>query len=658
MITLKGKNIFQFFAYVRKLKRYFGKDYLTANMLFTLYLDYDVKNNFIRREILGLMKGNKEQAEVNQDIMDFLKEDEEETLQENSFLETEPFRSPHIMSKSLHDVMSRVWIQHKDVNLPLYADLHEMMYQAYFCNDSAIKKTTFANFLEIGFGVSFPELKKKLKESKITTNRISGGLQEYSEFFEKFSGPYSFVDGYTEDNEIVARKDIMELIWTSFMRENNNNVFIVASSTADKTGIIRNLAYMLKQGTAPKEFAGKEIIEVDFMKIINAMSPIDETTCLIDELKKVAKELAEDNIYEGNIFYFKNFSIMMDDEDVEYRNIYVFFELFKKANCNVICPLTKPAYDKFALNEELFRKIMFITITEPDKDESPELLRVHSRHISKYHGVLISTEMLKKAMLFAKALESTCTYTDTKKLMDVSMVHARMKDEISVTIDDIRQFFAIKFEAYRKQSDEIKKLTAFHEAGHFVVSRFCENFKGIYVDLVSIIPSEYFGGVNMFEYDSSQVKSSGYHYYLEYLSISLAGRASEELFLGLISSGAEGDLQSATDVATEMVANLGLDKGRRFYLFSPFRKKDNKTNFVVKGNENLKSEKSLNQTSEKVSQLMQEAYNLAIKILKEHEQYVNALASMLLAENIVSRDEIICYEYTVDGVVKLKYNKA
>lgn len=100
------------------------------------------------------------------------------------------------------------------------------------------------------------------------------------------------------------------------------------------------------------------------------------------------------------------------------------------------------------------------------------------------------------------------------------------------------------------------------------------------------------------------------------------------------------DLQVATQVATAMIATLGLDK---------------QNNFNIKGNENLRSERSMNEVADKVDNIMAEAYDLAKRALKEHEEYVHSLARVLLDQKIISRKAIMEMEVEKDGKLSFSY---
>ena len=104
-------------------------------------------------------------------------------------------------------------------------------------------------------------------------------------------------------------------------------------------------------------------------------------------------------------------------------------------------------------------------------------------------------------------------------------------------------------------SDKDKRLTAYHEAGHAIVSRFLETQKDI--KEVSIIPRGVAGGYTMYKTNEDKYYVSKTEM-LEKLIALLGGRASEKLILNDVSTGASNDFEVATDIAKKMVTIYGM----------------------------------------------------------------------------------------------------
>ena len=110
-------------------------------------------------------------------------------------------------------------------------------------------------------------------------------------------------------------------------------------------------------------------------------------------------------------------------------------------------------------------------------------------------------------------------------------------------------------------SDRAKKLTAYHEGGHAVVSEFLEHTDPVHY--ITIIPRGPSGGATYFRPKEDLENFHSYSELFENIVVSLGGRVSEKLFLDDISTGASGDIQQATNLARAMVTQFGMSEQAR-----------------------------------------------------------------------------------------------
>ena len=178
----------------------------------------------------------------------------------------------------------------------------------------------------------------------------------------------------------------------------------------------------------------------------------------------------------------------------------------------------------------------------------------------------------------------------------------------------------------RVYSEKDKKLTAYHEAGHAVVSRYLPTQTD--VKEVSIIPRGVAGGYTMYKSDEDK-------YYIsktemkEKLVALVGGRAAEKLVLDDISTGASNDIEVATKIAREMVTKYGMSDN-----LGPidFQGKEQNDMFVF--GENIGDK-----IGAEVKALIDEAYNNAQKLLIEHRDKLDIIAQTLLAKEKINEQE-------------------
>jgi cell division protease FtsH len=182
-------------------------------------------------------------------------------------------------------------------------------------------------------------------------------------------------------------------------------------------------------------------------------------------------------------------------------------------------------------------------------------------------------------------------------------------------------------------TEEEKRVTAYHEAGHALVS-----FKHVHSDpihKVTIIPRGMALGVTIF------LPGDRHNYTREYLEANLAiaygGRVAEEIFLNQMSTGAGSDIESATDLARRMVCEYGMSR------LGPltFGKKEEQ---IFLGREISQhrdfSEETARQIDLEVRRLIDEAYQSAHGIVESNADVMHRIAAALLERETIDAEEV------------------
>ena len=182
-------------------------------------------------------------------------------------------------------------------------------------------------------------------------------------------------------------------------------------------------------------------------------------------------------------------------------------------------------------------------------------------------------------------------------------------------------------------TDEEKRVTAYHEAGHALVSLMHEHSDPIHK--VTIIPRGMALGVTIF------LPGDRHNYTREYLEANLAiaygGRVSEEIFLNQMSTGAGSDIESATDLARRMVCEYGMSR------LGPltFGKKEEQ---IFLGREIAQhrdfSEETARQIDLEVRRLIDEAYQSAHGIVETNADAMHRIAAALLERETIDAEEV------------------
>jgi cell division protease FtsH len=182
-------------------------------------------------------------------------------------------------------------------------------------------------------------------------------------------------------------------------------------------------------------------------------------------------------------------------------------------------------------------------------------------------------------------------------------------------------------------TDEEKKVTAYHEAGHALVSFLREHSDPIHK--VTIIPRGMALGVTIF------LPGDRHNYTREYLESNLAiaygGRVAEEIFLNQMSTGAGSDIETATDLARRMVCEYGMSR------LGPltFGKKEEQ---IFLGREIAQhrdfSEETARQIDLEVRRLIDEAYQSAHALVESKADAMHRIAAALLERETIDAEEV------------------
>ena len=264
-----------------------------------------------------------------------------------------------------------------------------------------------------------------------------------------------------------------------------------------------------------------------------------------------------------------------------------------------------------------------ITIASPDLRGREEILKIHARDMK-----------IADDVSFENIAEDTAGFTGAElaNILNESAIIATKKGHKvieNIDIDEATKKVTVGLEKHsRVISDKDKRLTAYHEAGHAIVSQFLPTQTA--VKEISIIPRGVAGGYTMYKSDEDK-------YYIsktemeEKLIALLGGRAAEKIALDDISTGASNDIEVATKVAKDMVTVYGMsDKIGPISL-----KNDNDDPYAIQ----MFGENIEDSVGQEVKKLIDTAYSDAQTILREHMDLLHQIAGALLEKEKITEEE-------------------
>lgn len=274
-----------------------------------------------------------------------------------------------------------------------------------------------------------------------------------------------------------------------------------------------------------------------------------------------------------------------------------------------------------------------VLVDLPTKSEREEILQVHTKNKPLDNGVELG-----------KVAGQTAGFSgaDLKNVTNEAAIAAARENHKVISQADlhnaVEKVLVGPERSARVLSDEEKKITAFHEAGHAVVGHALPLTDPIHK--ISIISRGQALGLtwSLPQEDRHLTSRSKF---IQEIAVLLGGRVAEEVFIGDITTGASNDLQRATDLARSMVTRLGMSKlGLRTF--------GDTDEMIFLGREIREqrnySEQVAEQIDQEVAAIIVEAEKLTKKMISAHKTALEKLTARLLDEETVDGrvlDELI-----------------
>ena len=271
-----------------------------------------------------------------------------------------------------------------------------------------------------------------------------------------------------------------------------------------------------------------------------------------------------------------------------------------------------------------------VVVDRPDLKGREEILRVHAR------GVALSPTVELRTIA---ARTPGFTGADLENVVNEAALLAARREKNAVTMDELeeaidRSSMGLERKS-RVMSPKEKRRVASHEMGHALVAHYSENLDPVH--RITIIPRGTAAlGLTMtrpledrFLATEPELK--------ETLAYAMGGRVAEELVYGEISTGAQNDLEKATQIARAMVAEYGMSEK-----VGPLSLGHDDPNAFFGSGPKI-SAGTAEKIDEEVSRLLSEAHDHAEELLMAHRDLLDQLGELLLLVETIDGDELEAY---------------
>ncbi len=270
-----------------------------------------------------------------------------------------------------------------------------------------------------------------------------------------------------------------------------------------------------------------------------------------------------------------------------------------------------------------------VFVNRPDVKGREDILKVHAKNKPLADDVDLHEIALTTAGF---------TGADLENLLNESAINAAAAGEKFIRSDDIKKAFIKVGIGVEKKSrvltENERKITAYHESGHAILFHLLPDVGPVYT--VSIIPTGDAGGYTMPlpEKDEMYITRGRL---LQDIIVSLGGRAAEELIFDDITTGASADIKHATAVAKSMVTKYGFSSAVGLVNYSS----DDEEVFIGRdyGHTKAYSDTTANSIDSEIRSIVEDCYEKAKEMLKEHMDVLHKSAELLLEKERINRDE-------------------
>ena len=467
-----------------------------------------------------------------------------------------------------------------------------------------MKQVQGANNKAMSFGQSRAKEFNLNKNTKTTFNDVAGvkeGKQELLEIVDFLKNPKKFLD-------LGARIP--------------KGVLLVGSPGTGKTLLAKAVA---GQANVPFfSISGSEFVEmfvgVGASRVRDLFAKAKKNSpCIIfiDELDAVGRQRGS------------GMGGSHDEREQTLNQILVEMDGFdQRANVIVMAATNRPdVLDVALLRPGRFdRRVM---LDMPDINDREEILKVHAKK-----------KPFAEDVNLRKVAERTPGFSgaDLANLLNESAILTALQSRKKITQYDVLiSIDKVLLGPERKShilSDQEKKITAYHEAGHALVSHKLPHADQ--VRKVSIIARGSAAGFTL-KLPTEDKKLHSRSEFLEELAVLLGGRVAEEEIFGEITTGASSDLRQTTQLAKKLITEYGMSDQLGLRTFGV------KEEMVFLGRDWHEqkdySEKSAEEIDREISRLIKEASNLARKVIIKDRQELDKIANALLEKETLEAEE-------------------
>lgn len=429
---------------------------------------------------------------------------------------------------------------------------------------------------------------------------------------------------FFKKHPLVGRDDEIKKIWFYLSQKRKNNVFLIGDKDVGKTAICYEIARQIEIGECPIEFYTKRMLLLKPENILTIKNEVSIESVVKSILLYLVKNANNVVLYIDKALYMK----------VDPYLAAMFNKCIIKYKIPLITTCSEAEFeDVFQGDFFIGKYVNRISVKEPEIEEILPMVKNHVKKLEIENQISISSEMLKYAIFTAGLTNSISAEPgNTINVLDRTFVEAKQHGKDKVDKECILACYDSYLKLYKSIRKEEKRIIAYHEVGHYIVQKMCKHIQNVKIAYVSILPMMDYLGVNATYIVPGENMNYTKEYFIETIAVYLAGRISEKLITNSYSSGACSDLEVANTIAEEMLTVYGLSessKNRNFTAYNGYLVKDY-----------LLNEQNKEEINKEISEILEEAYQQAEKVIMENKELIDNIVEWLIEEEVLTGEQL------------------
>ena len=466
-------------------------------------------------------------------------------------------------------------------------------------------------------------VREKYSTIDIVPKKLRSYLVDMNHYFNNVNG-----DVFRGRNKEVER------IFDSLLKPHKPNVLLVGDHGVGKKATVQIAVYKILKNKCPNALKNYHFIRFNIEKMLIALQNDNENSIV-----EIINFLSS----------YTNIVVVIDQIHLmSYSTVLAYYikKLFKMHNVGVIGIATQEEFSNLSENQnKILSMLDIIPIEEPKSDKIYPMIKQYLKSYEKAYNISIPEDIVCYMVSVSSAFSTNMSNPGlVMNLIDKSIVVAARNKHTTITRDDVNYNFNFKYDLYNKMSYHDKQITAYHEAGHFIVFKLSDNIKNYKITAITIVPAEDFLGINLLEFNQEKQTHLDADYFIDDIASDLAGRVAELILQGngenvKYTANAASDLKHATRTARAIVTEYGMIKscGENLTYFCEYDLSDLM----------LLSEERKKIIDREVQNIIKIAYERAQKILTENRELLDAIAKSLMENDVLDERDLkkICDQF-------------